>query len=268
MRRQIPGQSAEKTSIGPDAYGRRASVGRCVDDPSHDSRREAGGRRARASRTARAPARPRRRRDRQDRAAGAAARRPRRRRDGARAGAGDRLHAGPPRGGCASAARRCSTAPYEELWIGSWDEIGERLLREHSEAAGLDPFFDVLGPAERLAMLLDRFDQLPLRRHEIRGNPAGLLARLLARIDALKAERVGPTSLAERAGARPRRRATKPTARRRGASSSSPSSTPPTTGSSPSRAASTAATSSSPSTACWSSGPTSRARDRRALRAT
>ena len=53
-----------------------------------------------------------------------------------------------------------------------------------AEAAGLDPFFDVLGPAERLAVLLDRFDSLPLRRHEIRGNPAGLLARLLARIDA------------------------------------------------------------------------------------
>jgi DNA helicase-2/ATP-dependent DNA helicase PcrA len=88
-------------------------------------------------------------------------------------------------------------APYEELWVGSWDELGERLLREHSEAAGLDPFFDVLGRAERLAVLLDRFDSLPLRRHEIRGNPAGLLARLLARIDALKAQRTGPTSLAE-----------------------------------------------------------------------
>jgi DNA helicase-2/ATP-dependent DNA helicase PcrA len=90
-------------------------------------------------------------------------------------------------------------SPFEELWIGSWDTIGERLLREHAEAAGLDPFFDVLGPAERLAMLLDRLDQLPLRRHEIRGNPAGLLARLLARIDALKAERVGPTRLEQRA---------------------------------------------------------------------
>jgi DNA helicase-2/ATP-dependent DNA helicase PcrA len=89
--------------------------------------------------------------------------------------------------------------PYDELWVGSWDELGERLLREHSEAAGLDPFFDVLGRAERLAVLLDRFDSLPLRRHEIRGNPAGLLARLLARIDTLKAERTGPTSLAERA---------------------------------------------------------------------
>src|SRR6201996_8127833 len=88
----------------------------------------------------------------------------------------------------------------EELWLGCWDESGERLLREHAEAAGLDPFFDVLGPAERLAVLLDRFDSLPLRRHEIRGNPAGLLARLLARIDRLKAERIGPTRLAERAG--------------------------------------------------------------------
>ncbi|MEX2105857.1 MAG: ATP-dependent DNA helicase [Solirubrobacterales bacterium] len=92
--------------------------------------------------------------------------------------------------------------PFEELWIGSWDSLGERLLREHSEAAGLDPFFDVLGPAERLAMLLDRLDQLPLRRHEIRGNPAGLLARLLAQIDGLKADAVGPTTLETRAGER------------------------------------------------------------------
>ncbi|HEV2727534.1 MAG TPA: ATP-dependent helicase, partial [Solirubrobacterales bacterium] len=91
--------------------------------------------------------------------------------------------------------------PFEELWVGSWDAIGERLLREHSDEAGLDPFFDVLGRAERLAMLLDRLDRLPLRRHEIRGNPAGLLARLLARIDRLKAERVGPTTLSERAQA-------------------------------------------------------------------
>jgi DNA helicase-2/ATP-dependent DNA helicase PcrA len=91
------------------------------------------------------------------------------------------------------------TVPYEELWVGTWDELGERILREHSEAAGLDPFFDVLGPAERLAVLLDHVDDLPLRRHEIRGNPAGLLARLLARIDVLKAERVGPTRLAEQA---------------------------------------------------------------------
>jgi DNA helicase-2/ATP-dependent DNA helicase PcrA len=78
-------------------------------------------------------------------------------------------------------------APYEELWIGTWPAICERLLRDHSTAAGLNPFFDVLGPAERLAMMLDHLDELPLRNHEIRGNPAGLLARLLAQIDELKA---------------------------------------------------------------------------------
>jgi superfamily I DNA/RNA helicase/RecB family exonuclease len=78
-------------------------------------------------------------------------------------------------------------APYEELWIGTWPAICERLLRAHSTAAGLNPFFDVLGPAERLAMMLDHLDELPLRNHEIRGNPAGLLARLLGQIDALKA---------------------------------------------------------------------------------
>jgi len=79
------------------------------------------------------------------------------------------------------------TRPYEELWIGTWGELGERLLREYSTAAGLDPFFDVLGPAERLAVLVDRLDDLPLRNHEIRGNPAGLLARLIAQVDELKA---------------------------------------------------------------------------------
>jgi DNA helicase-2/ATP-dependent DNA helicase PcrA len=104
----------------------------------------------------------------------------------------------------ATAARlreRCEAllqGSFEELWVGSWDAIGEGILREYPEEAGLDPFFDVLGRAERLAMLLDRLDRLPLRRHEIRGNPAGLLARLLARIDGLKAERVGPTTLRER----------------------------------------------------------------------
>src|SRR3954451_16907422 len=44
------------------------------------------------------------------------------------------------------------TGSHGELWAGTWEELGERLLRDRSEAAGLDPFFDVLGPAERLAM--------------------------------------------------------------------------------------------------------------------
>ena len=51
-------------------------------------------------------------------------------------------------------------------------------------------------------MLLDRLDELPLRRHEIRGNPAGLLARLLRRIDVLKAEAVDARVAARLGGCR------------------------------------------------------------------
>jgi DNA helicase-2/ATP-dependent DNA helicase PcrA len=76
--------------------------------------------------------------------------------------------------------------PIEELWIGTWETLGERLLREHATAAGLDPMFGVLGRAERLALLLDRIEELPLRHQQIRGNPAGLLARLIEQIDELK----------------------------------------------------------------------------------
>src|SRR5919198_4455434 len=92
--------------------------------------------------------------------------------------------------------------PYDELWISTYEGAAERLLREHALEAGLDPFFATVRAADRLAMLLDRLDDLSLRRHEIRGNPAGLLATLLRRIDALKAEGVTPDRLrdwAERA---------------------------------------------------------------------
>ena len=87
--------------------------------------------------------------------------------------------------------------PHEELWVHTYEELAEALLREYSTEAGLDPFFTTVGLADRLAILLDRIDDLPLRRHEIRGNPAGLLARLLRRIDLLKSEAVGPPELRE-----------------------------------------------------------------------
>jgi DNA helicase II / ATP-dependent DNA helicase PcrA len=80
----------------------------------------------------------------------------------------------------------------EELWIDTWEQLCEELLREYSTAASLDPFFSVLGPAERLALLLDRLDELPLRDQQIRGNPAGLLARLLAQVDEVKAGSTPP----------------------------------------------------------------------------
>ena len=90
---------------------------------------------------------------------------------------------------------------YEELRVETWPSLAERILRDHALEAGVDPFFEPVGPADRLALMLDRLDELPLRRHEIRGNPAGLLARLLERIDALKAEGIGPAELRDRARA-------------------------------------------------------------------
>jgi len=94
--------------------------------------------------------------------------------------------------------------PYEELWIATYEAAAGRLLSEYALEAGLDPFFATVRLADRLALLLDHLDDLNLRRHEIRGNPAGLLARLLRRIDALKAEGIGPGRLRDWAEERER----------------------------------------------------------------
>jgi len=83
--------------------------------------------------------------------------------------------------------------PYEELVVETWEAFAERLLRRWPVEAGLDPDFEVVGPAERLAMLLVRFERLPLRHHEIRGNPTGLMRRLLAHLDSEKATRGAAT---------------------------------------------------------------------------
>jgi ATP-dependent DNA helicase UvrD/PcrA len=101
-------------------------------------------------------------------------------------------------------------AAFEELVVHTHPVAAARLLREHATEAEIDPFFESLSPAERLAMLLDRIDELPLRRHEIRGNPAGLLARIVERIDALKsagvtAERFGRWAEEQAGGSRSER---------------------------------------------------------------
>ncbi|MCB0828464.1 MAG: ATP-dependent helicase [Solirubrobacterales bacterium] len=82
--------------------------------------------------------------------------------------------------------------PYESLAVFTWEDLAETILRRWPLEAGLDPGFEVLGPAERLALLLVRFGELPLRHHQIRGNPAGLLRGLLGEIDRLK--RAGTTA--------------------------------------------------------------------------
>jgi DNA helicase-2/ATP-dependent DNA helicase PcrA len=82
--------------------------------------------------------------------------------------------------------------PYEELSVHSVHGLCARLLRDEAFAAGLDPFVAPVTPADRLALLLERTDELPLRFHDFLGNPAALLASILERIDRLKAELVTP----------------------------------------------------------------------------
>ncbi|MEX2193692.1 MAG: ATP-dependent DNA helicase [Thermoleophilaceae bacterium] len=80
--------------------------------------------------------------------------------------------------------------PYEELRVDTFHHLCARLLREEALEAGLDPFFSPVSPADRLALLRERIDDLPLRHHEIRGNPAPLLGGFVSRIDRLKDEMV------------------------------------------------------------------------------
>ena len=80
--------------------------------------------------------------------------------------------------------------PYEELHVSTFHSFCTRLLQDEALEAGLDPFFSPVTPADRLALLLDRLDELTLRHHEIRGNPAPLLASFVSRIDRLKDELV------------------------------------------------------------------------------
>jgi len=76
--------------------------------------------------------------------------------------------------------------PFEELPVLPIHGMCARLLRDEALEAGIDPFAVTASPADRLALLLDRVDELTLRRHDLRGRPASVLGAVLARIDGLK----------------------------------------------------------------------------------
>ncbi|HEV2812834.1 MAG TPA: ATP-dependent DNA helicase [Solirubrobacteraceae bacterium] len=80
--------------------------------------------------------------------------------------------------------------PFGELAVHTVPDLAARLLREEPAAVGLDPFFVPVTAADRLALLLDRVDQLTLRRHDFLGNRAALLASVIERIDRCKLELV------------------------------------------------------------------------------
>src|SRR3954452_8060159 len=78
--------------------------------------------------------------------------------------------------------------PYEELSVTTFGGLCARLLRDEALEAGIDPFATPVAAADRLAMLLERIDALPLRHHDLRGNPSATLGAIVRRIDRLKDE--------------------------------------------------------------------------------
>src|SRR4051794_12066662 len=81
-------------------------------------------------------------------------------------------------------------SPYEDLHVSTFHAFCSRLLADEALEVGIDPFFSPVTPAGRLALLLERLEELTIRHHEIRGNPAPLLASFVSRIDRLKDEMV------------------------------------------------------------------------------
>jgi DNA helicase-2/ATP-dependent DNA helicase PcrA len=99
---------------------------------------------------------------------------------------------------CAEMRERLETLledPYEELNVSTFHAFCVKLLRDEALEAGVDPFLTPVTPADRLALLLERINDLSLRHHEIRGNPAPLLASFVSRIDRLKDELISAEEL-------------------------------------------------------------------------
>jgi len=92
---------------------------------------------------------------------------------------------------------------FEELAVHTVPDLAARVLHEESLAAGLDPFALPATPSDRLALLLERMDELPLRHHDLGGTPANVLARIVARIDACKDELLDQEDVAAWAAALP-----------------------------------------------------------------
>ena len=67
--------------------------------------------------------------------------------------------------------------PYEELSVTTFGGLCARLLRDEALEAGIDPFATPVAAADRLAMLLERIDDLPLRHHDLAATRARRSAR-------------------------------------------------------------------------------------------
>ena len=90
---------------------------------------------------------------------------------------------------------------YEELHVLTAPQLAALILR--SAGAGTDAFAAALSPGDRLAMLVQRIDELSLEHHDFGGRPNALLAGFIRRIDRLKAELVAADEYADWADSLP-----------------------------------------------------------------
>jgi DNA helicase-2/ATP-dependent DNA helicase PcrA len=79
---------------------------------------------------------------------------------------------------------------YEELFVLTPSQLAGLMLRARSGPALGDPLESVLSAGDRLAMLVERIDELSLQHHDFGGRPNALLGGFVRRIDRLKAELV------------------------------------------------------------------------------
>ena len=92
---------------------------------------------------------------------------------------------------------------YEELCVLAPFDLAAQLLRAEPLESGLDPWTVPATAADRVAMLLERVDELTVRQHDFRGRPAALVGGWVERIDALKAQGVTATDFGRWAAALP-----------------------------------------------------------------
>ncbi len=93
-------------------------------------------------------------------------------------------------------AEAALTEPHEGVSVHSVRDFCARLLADEAPGGGVAAFTEASTPADRLAMLLDRVEELDLRQHEFRGRPAALLASFVRRIDRLKDDLVDAETFA------------------------------------------------------------------------
>jgi DNA helicase II / ATP-dependent DNA helicase PcrA len=100
-------------------------------------------------------------------------------------------------------AFRALAGGSDELEVHALPAFALRLLRDEAAEARVDPFLQPVTPADRVAVLRDRVDDLGVEVHDFRGSPATLLAGFVDRIDELKAACVDAATFARWAAALP-----------------------------------------------------------------